>query len=84
MKRLVMAVGAAAFFATMSLALAADATGTITDVDAAGGSLSLDDGNTYILGPSVKAATLKVGEKVTITFDNAGGQLTATAVKPAS
>jgi hypothetical protein len=84
MKKLMIAAGAAALFATMSIAYAAEATGTIASVDATAGTVTLDNGSTYSLPATVAAADLKVGSKVTITYDEANGKMTATAVTPAS
>jgi Cu/Ag efflux protein CusF len=84
MKKLMIAASAAALFATMSLAYAAEATGTISSVDTASGTVTLDNGSTYALPTTVAAADLKIGSKVTITYDNANGKMTATAVVPAS
>jgi len=84
MKKLMIAAGAAALFATMSLANAAEATGMISSIDAAGGTVTLDNGSTYALPATVAAADLKVGAKVKITYDEANGKMTATAVVPAS
>jgi len=84
MKKLMIAASAAALFATMSIAFAAEATGVISNVDATAGTVTLDNGQTYALPASVAAADLKVGAKVKITYDDAGGKMTATAVAPAS
>ena len=84
MKKLMIAASAAALFATMSIAFAAEATGVISSVDATAGTVTLDNGQTYSLPASVAAADLKVGAKVKITYDDAGGKMTATAVAPAS
>ena len=86
MKKLMIAVGAAGLLAASSLAAFADqAQGAITAVDPTAMTVTLDDGNTYTLPSSVDAASLKVGEKVTIQFqkDNSG-KMTATEVAPAS
>ena len=84
MKKLMIAASAAALFATMSIAYAAEATGVISSVDATAGTVTLDNGSTYSLPATVAAADLKVGAKVTITYDEADGKMTATAVAPAS
>ncbi len=84
MKKLMIAASAAALFATMSIAFAAEATGVISSVDATAGTVTLDNGQTYALPASVAAADLKIGAKVKITYDEAGGKMNATAVAPAS
>jgi hypothetical protein len=46
MKKLMIAASAAALFATMSIAFAAEATGVISSVDATAGTVTLDNGQT--------------------------------------
>ncbi len=86
MKKLMIAVGAAGLLAASSLAAFADqASGSIQSVDATAMTVTLDDGNTYKLPGDVDAASLQVGEKVQIEYSKgADGQMTATAVTPAS
>ena len=85
MKKLVVAASAAALLAISSAAaLAAQAMGTITNIDPNAGSVTLSDGNTYVLPASVAAATLQVGQNVTITYtaDANTGKMNASAVMP--
>jgi outer membrane lipoprotein SlyB len=86
MKKLMIAAGAAGLLAMSTLtALADEASGAITSVDPTALTVTLDDGNTYTLPASIDAASLKVGEKVTIEFSkDADGKMTATAVTPAT
>lgn len=85
MKKLMIAASAATLLAVSSLAAsAAEATGAITAVDAASLSVTLDDGKTYVLPSGFDTAALKPGQKVKITYDDANGKMTATAVVPAS
>jgi Cu/Ag efflux protein CusF len=84
MRKLMVAAGAAAFLAAVSLANAADVTGAITAIDTTAKSVTLDNGQTYKLSASVDAAAWKVGDKVKVTYDEANGEMTATAVAPAS
>lgn len=85
MRKLLIAAGAAALLAASSIAaLAADATGAIKSVDAAANTVTLEDGTIYVLPAGFDAASIKVGDKVTITFDEADGKMTATVVVPAS
>jgi Protein of unknown function (DUF1344) len=87
MKKLVIAAGAAGLLAVSSIAaLAAQAMGTITSIDATSGAVTLSDGNTYALPQTVAASSLKVGESVNITYaaDAATGKMTASAVLPSS
>ncbi len=86
MKKLMITAGAAALLAASSFAALADeATGAITSIDTSAGTVTLDDGNTYMLPQNMNAAQLQVGEKVKVEFqkDN-GGQLQASSVEPAA
>jgi hypothetical protein len=85
MKKFMIAAGAAALLAASSLAaFAAEASGRIASIDAAAGSVTLADGKTYFLPASVAAATLMVGQQVTITYEEQNGKMNASAVKPAA
>jgi hypothetical protein len=84
MRRLVVTASAAALLAASSLAaLAAEATGAIASVDTSAGTVTLDSGQTFMLPSSVDAASLQVGEQVTVTYDEgADGSASATAITP--
>jgi Cu/Ag efflux protein CusF len=85
MNRLMIVAGAAALLAVSSFAAsAAEVTGAITSVDAAAGTVSLDDGNTYTLPVDFDVASLQAGAKVTITYEEADGKMTITKVEAAS
>jgi uncharacterized OB-fold protein len=86
MNRLMIAASAAALLAASSLAALADeATGAIMSVDVAAGTVTLDDGNTYLLPAQVDAASLQVGTKVKIIYEKrSDGSMTATEVEPAA
>jgi Cu/Ag efflux protein CusF len=71
---------AAGLLTISTAAFAADATGTVKSIDAKAGSVTLDDGVTYVLPATVKADTLKVGAKVKVTFDKTGGKMVASKV----
>lgn len=77
------AATAAALLAGISLANAADVTGTIKSIDATAATITLDNGKVYKLPASVKTADWKVGEKVKATYDYKNGQLTITALAKA-
>lgn len=83
MHKLMAVTGAAAILAASTFAaLAAEATGTITSVDVASSTLTLDDGKAYKLPQSVDAASLTVGQPVTIQFETgADGSNMATSVQ---
>ncbi|WP_421725872.1 DUF1344 domain-containing protein [Bauldia sp.] len=86
MKKTLTAISAAALLAASSLAaLAAEASGAITSVDVSAGQITIDDGSTFFLPPSVDAAALQVGQQVIIEYEQgADGSLNAMSVEPAS
>jgi hypothetical protein len=85
MNKLMIAASAAALFAASSLsALAAELTGAITAVDPVAGTVTLDDGNTYLLPADFDIAALTAGAMVTITYEEVDGQMQITAVEQAS
>ena len=85
MRKFMIAAGAAALLAASTIAaIAADASGAITSIDVAASTVTLEDGKMYVLPAGFDAASIKVGDKVNITFDEADGKMTATAVVPAS
>jgi Protein of unknown function (DUF1344) len=86
MRKLMIAAGAAAMLAASTMAgYAAEASGAIKSIDATAGTVTLADGKTYQLPADFDAASLQVGQNVTITYDEgAGGAMTATAVTPSS
>jgi hypothetical protein len=85
MTRLMIAASAAALLVASSLsALAAEVTGSIMAVDPAAGTVTLDDGNTYLLPADFDVAALTAGAMVTITYEEVDGQMQITAVEAAS
>jgi hypothetical protein len=81
MKKVLIAAGAAAVFATFSFsALAEDAIGTIESIDAATGLVTLDDGKIFKMPTTVALATFKSGQKVKITFEGQGTPFLASAI----
>jgi hypothetical protein len=86
MRKLMIAASAAAMLAASTMAaLAAEAKGTIQSIDPAAGTVTLADGSTYTLPAEFDAASLKVGQDVTITYDEgADGKMAASAVMPNS
>jgi Cu/Ag efflux protein CusF len=74
-------VAASAALATAAIAANLSATGVITNVDAKGDAIALDDGKIYVLSEGVEAETLKAGEKVTVVFHVKSGKMIATSVK---
>lgn len=85
MNRLMIAAGAAALLAASSLsAFAAEVTGAITAVDPAAGTVTLEDGNTYVLPANFDLASLQAGATVKIIYEEVDGKLTITSVESAT
>jgi hypothetical protein len=84
MNRLIAAATAAALIAASSLSAHADeATGMITAIDTAAATLTLDTGETFVLPSPVVAASLAIGQEVTVTYqESSDGTLTALEVAP--
>lgn len=93
MRKLMIAASAAALLAGVSVASAAEVTGTISAVDDSSHTITLDSGQTFALanadaqsktsGQSAVASSFKAGDKVKIVYDEVDGKLTATQVSPA-
>ncbi len=72
---------AAAAVALMTgAAFAASDSGTILRIDPNSDAITLDDGKTFTLAEGTEAESLKVGQKVSITYDSKAGKLVATKV----
>jgi Cu/Ag efflux protein CusF len=100
MKKLMTAAAAATLLAASSFAaFAAEVTGSITSIDVAAGTITLDDGKTYVVAQEAdtnaagasqgtaepaQLASFKAGDKVKITFEDVNGTLTASVVAPAT
>jgi hypothetical protein len=86
MKKLMIAAGAAALIAASSLAgFAGEASGAIASVDTAAGTVTLDNGQTFILPSNLDAAALQPGGKVMITYqESPDGKMQASEVAPAN
>ena len=81
MKRLLSAVTALAIVTSAGLAMAAAASGTIKSIDTTTRMIVLNDGTKYQADKSVDLSKLKVGEKVTLTFEVKNGENILSAVK---
>lgn len=86
MRRLIIAVSAAAFLAASSIAaLAEDVTGAIASVDAHANTVTLESGETFALPENFNAATFAAGQKVTITLQKGdGGHMVVLDIVPSS
>ena len=78
------AVLATALIGASSIAFAADATGKIQSLDMSKKTITLDNGSSFMAPLNVKLSTLKVGEKVTVSYKKAGDKMDVTAIKPAT
>ncbi|MCX7888962.1 MAG: DUF1344 domain-containing protein [Rhodobacteraceae bacterium] len=58
--------------------------GTIKSIDTKAMSVTLDNGQVYLLPPGFKLNTLKVGEKVSVIWTEKNGKYEASAVTAAS
>ncbi len=83
MKRLVGAISALAMLGLVSVASAAESTGTIEAVEPASRTVKLDDGNTYVVHAALPLDGLKAGNEVKVTFVEQDGQKIITGVRPA-
>jgi Cu/Ag efflux protein CusF len=93
MRKLMIAASAAALLGLVSAASAAEVTGTVSAVDEANHTITLDSGQTFQIANAQStndasksdavASNFKTGDKVTITYDETGGKLTATQISPA-
>jgi hypothetical protein len=84
MKKLVIPAVAATLVAFVSSANAASATGTIKSIDTAKDTVVLNDGSVYSVPSTVKLVQFKVGEKVTVTYQNQNGKMEASGLVPAT
>jgi hypothetical protein len=87
MRKLMITVAAASLMSLASVAAnAAELNGKIASIDAAAGTITLDDGKVIKLPSSVDAASLQVGSDVKVTYDQeapSGSPTEATMVEPA-
>jgi Cu/Ag efflux protein CusF len=84
MKRLIMAVTSFTLITSAasitSAAFAASDTGTIKHIDPSSDAITLDDGKTFTLAEGTEAESLKVGQKVSVTYDMKAGKMVATKI----
>jgi hypothetical protein len=84
MRIMLSALAAATILGAANLAYAADATGTIKSIDMSKHTVTLDNGSTYDVAKNVKFNGMRVGERVTLTYQQSGKAMDATAIKPAA
>jgi Cu/Ag efflux protein CusF len=68
--------------AAATSAFAAEATGTIAAVNTKADAITLSDGKVFTLPEGVEAETLKVGERVRVTYSTVHGKMRASKVVP--
>jgi Cu/Ag efflux protein CusF len=83
-KKLFGAMVGVALLASAGAASADEASGTIQSIDAAKRTITLDSGKNFKLDPAVTLANLRMGTKVTVSYEAKGGQNIATKVVAAS
>lgn len=78
MKRLIIAATTVTLMTCA--AFAATDTGVIKQVNPNSDAITLDDGNTFTLAEGTEAESLKIGQKVTVTYDLKSGKMVATKI----
>jgi len=69
--------------ALASVASAADATGKISAIDSENQQVTLDNGMSFTLSEDASIEGLKVGDEVTVTYEQQEGQNVASQLAPA-
>ncbi|MFB9984369.1 DUF1344 domain-containing protein [Mesorhizobium kowhaii] len=84
MKKSVIATAIILALASSTGAFAKAVTGTIKSVDKNGDAITLSDGTKFTLPEGIEAETLKVGEKVVVTYSTtAAGKLKVSGIHQA-
>ena len=78
MKRLIVAT--AAFALMTGTAFAASDSGSIEHIDPNSDAITLDDGKTFTLAEGTEAESLKIGQKVNVTYEVKAGKMMATRI----
>jgi len=82
MKRIVLAVAALSLFATA--AVAATMSATVKSIDKSSDAVTLDNGQTLKLPEGIEAESLKVGEKIEVTYSaDSAGKVKVESITPA-
>jgi len=84
MKKLIVPASAAALLALASVASAANVTGTIKSIDAAKGTVELNNGSVYSAPSKIKLSQFKVGEKVSVNYEKTKGKMELSTLSPAT
>lgn len=83
MKKYIGAVSGFALLASVGMAAADEATGTLMEVDEATQTITLDDGTTYVLADGVSIEGFAPGQEVTVSFEEEDGENVAHSIEPA-
>ena len=75
---------AAALFGAVSVASAADMTGTIKSIDTTAKTVTLNNGDVFKFPSSFDSSKFKVGEKVKVTYSGTGANMSASDIVPAA
>ncbi|MEM7170386.1 MAG: DUF1344 domain-containing protein [Pseudomonadota bacterium] len=84
MKKFLAPVAALTFALSISAAQADDASGKIAAVDAAQGTIILEDGTAFTVVEGLPMEGLQPGTDVTVSYEEQDGQLIATEVVPSN
>jgi Cu/Ag efflux protein CusF len=79
MKRLIIVVASVTL--TTGVAFAATDTGIIKQIDPKSDAVTLADGKTFTLAEGTEAESLKLGQKVNVTYDLKSGKMIATKIQ---
>jgi hypothetical protein len=84
MRNIAFAAVAAIVLAASGFALRADeAIGAVVSIDAVGRTVTLDNGQTFVLAPTIDPGSLEIGQHVTVTYEpTADGLNAATKISP--
>ncbi len=83
MRKSTVALAAFTLLGAVSMASAADVTGTIKSIDTKDKTVTLDNGYVYKWPSNFDSATFKVGEKVKVTYSGTGSSMMASEIQKA-
>ena len=83
MKKLLAAISAAALFAVASPAFADEASGKVQSVNQEERTITLEDGTQFRVSEDANIESVMEGDEVTVSYEEADGQKTATEIQPA-
>ena len=83
MKKLLATLAGMTMLAMASVASAEDATGKIATIDSENQTMTLDSGMSFTLSEGTSLEGLKVGDEVSVTYEQQDGQNVATEIAPA-